>query len=76
VKRLSELDEKPAIVRSVYEAEIRAINALELDILKAEDKADEKLWEQAGKVVEQLEAGMSQRALAAQWINARTGEPY
>jgi phage N-6-adenine-methyltransferase len=76
VKRLSELDDKPAIVRSVHESEIRAINALEQEIVKSEDKADAKLWEQAGKVVEQLETGMSQRTLAAQWISARTGKPY
>ena len=34
------------------------------------------LWEQARQVVAQLDAGLSQRELAAQWINARTGEPY
>jgi phage N-6-adenine-methyltransferase len=67
---------RPAIVQSVFEGAIREINALELRIVTFEDDADATLWEQARQVVEQLEAGLSQRALAAQWINVRTGEPY
>jgi phage N-6-adenine-methyltransferase len=55
---------------------MREINALEQHILAAEDETDWMLWEQALKVVEQLDAGMSQRALAKQWINVRTNEPY
>jgi DNA N-6-adenine-methyltransferase Dam len=43
---------------------------------ESEDDTDAKLWKQAKKVVEQLDAGMSQRELASQWRNARTGEPY
>ncbi len=70
------MKETPAIVRSVHDSELRAINALEERIVEAEDDADGKLWEQAAKVVAELDRGMSQRALAKQWINARTGEPY
>ena len=67
---------RPAIVQSVFEGAIREINALEQRIVTFEDDADALLWDQARQVVEQLEAGLSQRALAAQWINVRTGEPY
>jgi phage N-6-adenine-methyltransferase len=63
-----------AEVRSVADA--REINALEHRIIHAEDDADALLWEQALQVVAQLEAGLSQRALAADWINGRTGAPY
>jgi hypothetical protein len=58
---------------------MREINALERRIATAEDeaaKADAMLWEQAQHVAAQLHAGMTQRALAQQWINARTGKPY
>ncbi len=72
----SQLTEAVAIVSSVFAPAIRAINALEQRIGHAEDDADAMLWEQAGQVVAQLDAGLSQRALAAQWINARTGEPH
>ncbi len=65
-----------AIVQSVFAFAIREINALEGRIVHAENDADAMLWEQAGQVVAQLEAGRSQRQLAAQWINLRTGEPY
>ncbi len=65
-----------AIVESVHMAAIREINGLERCIVKFEDDADEKLWEQARQVVALLEGGMTQRALAAQWINVRTGKPY
>jgi phage N-6-adenine-methyltransferase len=65
-----------ALVQSVFDFAVREINALEGRIAKAEDDADAMLWEQARQVVEQLEAGRSRRKLAAQWINARTGEPY
>lgn len=44
--------------------------------MKAEDDADGMLWKQAEQVVAQLKAGLSQRKLAAQWINVRTGEHY
>lgn len=67
---------KPAIVQSVFDFALREINALEQRIVKAEDDADAMLWEQAGQVVKQVAAGLSQRALARQWINARTGESY
>jgi phage N-6-adenine-methyltransferase len=67
---------KAAIVQSVFDFAIREINALEDRIVTAEDDADNMLWEQARQVVEQLDAGVTQRQLAKQWINARTGEPY
>jgi phage N-6-adenine-methyltransferase len=69
-------NESAAIVQTVFGYAIREINALETRIVKSEDDADAMLWEQAEQVVAQLEAGLSQRQLAAQWINARTGEPY
>jgi len=65
-----------AIVRSVFDSAVREINALEARIVKSEDDADAMLWEQAAHVVAQLDAGLSQRELAAQWINVRKGEPY
>jgi len=68
--------EPAAIVQSVHEAEVREVNALEQRIAKSEDDADAKLWEQAAKVVALLDSGMSQRELAASWINARTKKPY
>jgi ParB family chromosome partitioning protein len=65
-----------AIVESVFDYATREINALEQRIVTSEDEADALLWEQAAQVVAQLDAGASQRKLAATWINARTGEPY
>jgi hypothetical protein len=65
-----------AIVQSAFDFAVREINALEQRIVSHENDADALLWEQARQVVAQLEAGMSQRQLAAQWINVRTGEPY
>jgi ParB family chromosome partitioning protein len=68
---------RPAIIQSVFDFAIREINALETRIVTAEDDADAMLWEQARQVVEQLDAGMSQRQIAAQWINVRNeGKPY
>lgn len=64
------------IVQSVFDSAIREINALDGRIVETEDDADALLWEQAAHVVAQLDAGLSQRQLAAQWINARTGEPH
>ena len=55
---------------------VREINALESGIAADEGAADAKLWAQAALVVEQLAAGLTQRELARQWINVRTGEPY
>jgi DNA N-6-adenine-methyltransferase (Dam) len=55
---------------------IREINALERRIVESENDADAALWQQAECIVAQLHAGMSQRQLAAHWINLRTGEPY
>jgi ParB family chromosome partitioning protein len=67
---------KSAIVQSAFDFAIREINALEGRIVKAEDNADEMLWEQARQVAAQLDAGSSLRKLAVQWLNLRTGEPY
>lgn len=68
--------ETAAIVESVYAPAIREINALEQRIADNEDAADAQLWDQARIVVAQLDAGMSQRELARQWMNVRTGEAY
>ena len=67
---------KSAIVQSTLDFAIREINALEEQIVSAEDTADDMLWDQARQVVEQLEAGCSQRELAKQWIDTRTGAAY
>lgn len=65
-----------AQIQTVFDFAIREINALEQRIVVAEDDADAMLWEQARHVVEQLRS-VSQRQLAAQWINVRNhGEPY
>jgi DNA modification methylase len=62
----------------VEDAALHEINALEVRIVTAEDDADAMLWEQARQVVALLkpQGSLSQRQLAAQWINGRTGEPY
>jgi len=65
-----------AVVQSVFDFEIRELNALDARIVQSEDDTDAMLWEHARRVVALLEAGHSQRALAAQLINTRTGEPY
>jgi len=62
-------------VQTSLDFAMREINALEGQIVTAEDDADAMLWEQARHVVDQL-VNVSQRDLAAQWINIRTGEPY
>lgn len=67
---------RTTINQSVFDFAMREINALEGRILKAEDNADAMLWEQANQVVAQLDAGLSQVKLAAQWINGRTTESY
>ncbi len=54
---------------------IAEINDLERRIVDAEDDADSCRWQQAALVVQQLQT-MSQRDLAAQWINQKTGKPY
>lgn len=70
------MNARPAFVESAFDHALREINALETRIVAAEDDADAMLWEQARQVVAQLEAGLSQRKLAAQWINVRTGKPH
>jgi DNA N-6-adenine-methyltransferase (Dam) len=73
---LADLVPATTIVQSTFDFAIREINALEQRIVTAEDDADGMLWDQAQQVVTQLDAGRSQRQLAKQWINARTGKPY
>jgi len=63
------------IEQTVFDFAIREINALEVRIVTAEDDADSMLWEQARQVVAQLDAGLSQRQLASQWINPRSTDP-
>lgn len=65
-----------AKVATIQGYRLTKINSLERRIVQAEDEADACLWEQAALVVQQLDEGMSQRELAAAWINARTGKPY
>jgi DNA N-6-adenine-methyltransferase (Dam) len=66
-----------AQIQSTFDFAMREINALESQIVTAEDDADAMLWEQARQVVEQLKTGrVSQEKLAAEWINTRTGKPY
>jgi DNA N-6-adenine-methyltransferase (Dam) len=69
---------KPQIVieASAVDPEIKAINALESQIITSEDDADNALWEQAGLVVAKLDSGMSQEQLAGAWMNLRTKKPY
>lgn len=64
-----------AVVQTAFDFAIREINALETRIVKAEDAADDMLWEQARQVVALRQAGHTQRQIAAQWFNAR-GEAY
>jgi hypothetical protein len=52
------------------------LNDLEARIAAANGDADSALWEQAVIVAQLLESGISQRRLAAGWINLRTGRPY
>jgi len=52
------------------------LNRLEAIIMAAEDDADRHLWTQAESVVSLLQSGMTQREVAAGWLNGRTGEPY
>jgi hypothetical protein len=52
------------------------LNRLEQEIAAAEGSADDARWAQAEEVVRLLDGGMTQRAVAAGWINARTGNPY
>jgi phage N-6-adenine-methyltransferase len=66
---------RPAFVQSVFDFEMREINALEVRIVTAEDDADAMLWDQAARVVEQLRTA-STRDIARQWINTRSGELY
>lgn len=53
--------DQTAIVESVFEHGLREINALDVRIARCEDDADAMLWEQARQVVEQLDAGLTQR---------------
>jgi len=55
---------------------IHEINALEALIADADADMDALLWRQAECVVALLEGGMSQRALAREWLNVKTGRPY
>jgi DNA N-6-adenine-methyltransferase Dam len=73
---LSLRNSPPALVESIHAHAVREINALEQRIADAEDAADQQLWEQAQLVVAQLDAGLSPRELARQWLNLRTGAPY
>jgi hypothetical protein len=64
------------VAQFVPNYEIRQINVLEVLITNAETDIEAMLWEQAARVVALLEGGLSQRALAREWLNPRTGKPY
>ena len=61
--------------QTVFDFAMREINALEQRIVVAEDDADAMLWEQARQVKAQIDGGLSQTKLAAQWINIRRDPP-
>ena len=65
----------PAAIFDITRPAIDEINSLELRIIAAQGDADACLWRQAALVASQLNT-MTQRALATQWINHRTGKPY
>lgn len=52
------------------------LNTLEQEIVRDEDSAESKRWAQAQEVARRLDAGETQREVAASWINGRTGESY
>lgn len=52
------------------------LNTLEQEIVRDEDSAENKRWAQAEEVARRLDAGETQREVAASWINGRTDEPY
>jgi hypothetical protein len=52
------------------------LNVLELKKVQGEDAAEDARWEQAKEVCSQLDAGRTQREIAADWINLRTRKPY
>lgn len=64
-----------ATVFDIHRPAIETINDLELQIVASQADADSYLWQQAALVVAQLKS-MTQRALAEQWVNPRTGKPY
>jgi len=52
------------------------LNDLERSIVAGEDAAEDGRWMQAEEVVRRLDAGETQREVAASWLNLRTGQPY
>ena len=64
-----------ATVLAIHQPAIETINDLERRIDAAEDDVEAFKWQQAALVVQQLQT-MTQRELAAQWINPRTEKPY
>jgi hypothetical protein len=52
------------------------LNELERAIMTAEDAAEDARWAQSEEVCRRRDAGESLRAIAASWVNGRTGEPY
>lgn len=55
--------------------QFRKLNTLEGAIHSAESAAEDAHWQQASIVVEMLNGGMTQRAVAAQWLKV-DGKPY
>ena len=52
------------------------LNTLESVIVRGEDSVEDARWSQAKEVVRLLDAGHSQRSVAAEWVNGRTDKPY
>lgn len=52
------------------------LNTLESAIVNAEESAEDARWQQASIVVQMLDAGQTQKQVAAGWHNGRTGKPY
>lgn len=66
-----------AFVGRIYvDDHLAEIIDLERRIARADTDADSLLWQQAEHVAALRRRGMSQRNLARQWPNGRTGKPY
>ena len=52
------------------------LTKLDRQAVAAEDSAEEVRWRQAEEVARRLAAGETQRAVAADWLNTKTGKPY
>lgn len=59
------------------QTQFNKLNTLESAIINAEESAEDARWQQASIVAELLkQPGVTQRSIAAEWYNGRTGKPY